>query len=316
MPLELANQSPIKTASGAGSVDGLLILRSIDGITKHNLSVALGDTGETQDNLIEVINGGVDSTFSAFRINGSVEAGDQFSVSINEQAVSYTVTGLEGSLNEVRDGLTAAINSNVVTSSAVLALSGLGAAGQVSSLASVAETIFTNTNLVEQNATSSRSQFLEAKFSADLQAAEELSDKLAKKAEFDAEAASTKAAEAAQAVADQQAADRIAEQAAATKLASDLATQAAAQASDDDLSTLDALQARNQGEVALDNLDAAAADAFADAAELAADIAQAAADAAAQAARGKGIDAINEATKAAASSLSARISASEARAFA
>ena len=62
------------------------------------------------------------------------------------------------------------------------------------------------TNLVEQNATSSRSQFLEAKFSADLQAAEELSDKLAKKAEFDAEAASTKAAEAAQAVADQQAA--------------------------------------------------------------------------------------------------------------
>ena len=36
------------------------------------------DTGEIQDNLIEVINGGVDSTFSAFRLNGAVEAGDNF----------------------------------------------------------------------------------------------------------------------------------------------------------------------------------------------------------------------------------------------
>ena len=81
----------------------------------------------------------------------------------------------------------------------MLAVSGLGAAGQVSLLASVAEEIFTNTNLVEQRATSADSEFLDAKFAADLQAAEELSDKLAKKAEFDAEAASTKAAEAAQA---------------------------------------------------------------------------------------------------------------------
>ena len=167
----------------------------------------------------------------------------------------------------MRDGLTSAINANLIAASAVIAVSGIGAAGQVSRLASVAEEIFVAANLVEQRATSAGSEFLDAKFAADLQAAEELSDKLAKKAEFDSEAASTKAAEAAQAVADQQAADRLAEQAAAAKLAGELAVQAATQASDDDLSTLDALQARNQAEVALDNLDAASADAFADAAE-------------------------------------------------
>ena len=314
--VELANQSAIKTASGAGVVDGLIILRSNEDVAEHNLTVELGNAGNIQDNSIEIISGGSGSSISAFQLKGAVEAGDEFTVTINEQVVSYTVTGLEGSLNEVRDGLTSAINANLIAASAVIAVSGIGAAGQVSRLASVAEEIFVAANLVEQRATSAGSEFLDAKFAADLQAAEELSDKLAKKAEFDSEAASTKAAEAAQAVADQQAADRLAEQAAAAKLAGELAVQAATQASDDDLSTLDALQARNQAEVALDNLDAASADAFADAAELAAEIAQAAADAAGQAARGKGVDAINEATKAAQASLSARISASEARAFA
>ena len=314
--VELANQSAIKTASGAGAVDGLIILRSNEDVAEHNLTVELGNAGNIQDNSIEIISGGSGSSISAFQLKGAVEAGDEFTVTINEQVVSYTVTGLEGSLNEVRDGLTSAINANLIAASAVIAVSGIGAAGQVSLLASVAEEIFVAANLVEQRATSAGSEFLDAKFAADLQAAEELSDKLAKKAEFDSEAASTKAAEAAQAVADQQAADRLAEQAAAAKLAGELAVQAATQASDDDLSTLDALQARNQAEVALDNLDAASADAFADAAELAAEIAQAAADAAGQAARGKGVDAINEATKAAQASLSARISASEARAFA
>ena len=105
--VELANQSAIKTASGAGSVDGLLILRSKGETDKHNLSVSLGNTGVEKDNSVEIIVGGDNNTFSAFRINGTVEAGDEFTVTINNQAVTYVVTGLEGSLNEVRDGLTA-----------------------------------------------------------------------------------------------------------------------------------------------------------------------------------------------------------------
>ncbi len=314
--LELANKSALNTASGTSSVDGLLILKSIDGAVKHELTVTVGEDGNEKDNLIEIIVGGGDSIFSAFRISGAVEAGDEYKITINEQEIIYTATGSEADINEVRDGVLSVINSNVIASSSVLAIAGVGAAGQVNDLALIADQIFSNSNLSSKLATSSASEVLEANFASDLQSAEELSEALAQKAEFDAKLASQKAAAAAQAVADQQAADRLAEQLSAAKLASELAEQAADQASDDDASTLDALQARNQAEVALDNLDAAAAAAFADAAELASDIAQATADAAAQAARGKGLDAINEATKAAASSLSARISASEARAFA
>ena len=314
--VDLATQSAIKTASGAGLVDGLLLIRSLNDVDKHNITATVAESGAVQDNTIDVVVGGSDAGFSAVRINGSVETGDKLSVVINGQEVSYLVSGLEANLNAVRDGLVASINANLNTSSVVLAASGVGAAAQVNNLVTVSEAVFTNSNLAEQNLTSSSSEFLDGEFAADLQSAEELADKLAEQAEFDANVAAEKALSAAQAVADQDAADRLAEQIAATKLASSLAEQAAEQASDDDPSTLDALQARNQAEVALENLDAAGADAFANAAKLAADIAQAASDAAAQAALGKGIDAINAAANAAEASLRARISSSEARAFA
>ena len=150
--VELANQSAIKTASGAGVVDGLIILRSNEDVAEHNLTVELANAGNIQDNSIEIISGGSGSSISAFQLKGAVEAGDEFTVTINEQVVSYTVTGLEGSLNEVRDGLTSAINANLIAASAVIAVSGIGAAGQVSLLASVAEEIFVAANLVEQRA--------------------------------------------------------------------------------------------------------------------------------------------------------------------
>ena len=56
----------------------------------------LANAGNIQDNSIEIISGGGGSC-SAFQLKGAVEAGDEFTVTINEQVVSYTVTGLEGS---------------------------------------------------------------------------------------------------------------------------------------------------------------------------------------------------------------------------
>ena len=55
---------------------------------------------------------------------GSVEAGDSFSISIDGNAVTYTVLGNEANMNLVRDGLINALNSNATVSKIIEATKG------------------------------------------------------------------------------------------------------------------------------------------------------------------------------------------------
>lgn len=76
-------------------------------------------------------------------LGGTVEAGDVYTVSINGNGVSYTVTGLEADINAVRNGIVNAINGNASVNSVVTAAA--GGAGALTLTAKTAGTAFTST---------------------------------------------------------------------------------------------------------------------------------------------------------------------------
>ena len=57
-------------------------------------------------------------------LGGTVEAGDAYSVTVNGNPVTYTVTGAEANLDAVRDALVAAVNANATVGAAVTAAAG------------------------------------------------------------------------------------------------------------------------------------------------------------------------------------------------
>jgi flagellar hook-basal body protein len=75
-------------------------------------------------------------------IGGTVEAGDQYSVTVNGNAVVYTATGAEADINAIRDNLAAAINANVGVNATVTAAAGAGV-GVLTVTANTAGTPFT-----------------------------------------------------------------------------------------------------------------------------------------------------------------------------
>lgn len=74
---------------------------------------------------------------------GPLEAGDTYTATINGTTVTYTVTGLEPALSDVRNGLLAAINADPVAGAAVTATAG-GPAGAIVLTANAAGTPFTS----------------------------------------------------------------------------------------------------------------------------------------------------------------------------
>ena len=73
---------------------------------------------------------------------GTVEAGDVYSITVNGQTSSYTVTGLEADIDAVRDALVTAYNANPTTSA--VATAAASASGQISLTAKTAGTTLTS----------------------------------------------------------------------------------------------------------------------------------------------------------------------------
>ncbi len=59
-------------------------------------------------------------------IQGTVEAGDTYAVTVNGNTVSYTTTGTEADISEVRNAFVAAINANAIVGNRVTASAGNG----------------------------------------------------------------------------------------------------------------------------------------------------------------------------------------------
>ena len=85
-------------------------------------------------------------------VGGTVEAGDSYSVTVNGNPVTYTLTGAEANLDAVRDGLVAAINANATVGASVTAAA--GAAGALTLTAKSAGTAFTATSAAVHGGTS------------------------------------------------------------------------------------------------------------------------------------------------------------------
>lgn len=81
-------------------------------------------------------------------LGGSVEAGDIYSVTVNGTTVTYTVTGTEASLGEIRDNLLANINANSAIAADVTAAA--GGASDITLTANTAGTPFTASTNVTQ----------------------------------------------------------------------------------------------------------------------------------------------------------------------
>lgn len=77
-------------------------------------------------------------------ISGNVETGDVYSYTIGGTTASYTVTGADGSLSDVVNGLVASINGTAVINSTVNATAGTGA-GEIILTARAAGSAFTGT---------------------------------------------------------------------------------------------------------------------------------------------------------------------------
>ena len=77
-------------------------------------------------------------------IQGTVEAGDSYSVTVDGTTVSYTTTGAEANLAAVRDALVAAINANATIAAKLTATAGSNS-GEITLTALAAATQFTTT---------------------------------------------------------------------------------------------------------------------------------------------------------------------------
>lgn len=77
-------------------------------------------------------------------LQGTVEAGDSYSVTVDGTTVTYTTTGAEADLAAVRDALVAAVNANATIAAKLAATAGT-APGEITLTALVAATEFTTT---------------------------------------------------------------------------------------------------------------------------------------------------------------------------
>lgn len=77
-------------------------------------------------------------------ISGAVEAGDQYSVTVDGTTVTYTVTGAEADINDIRTGLMAAIDADG-TVSAIVSTAITGNAGEFTLTGKTTGTAFTAT---------------------------------------------------------------------------------------------------------------------------------------------------------------------------
>lgn len=95
-----------KLTASAGTAPGEITLTALAAGTEFTTTASTADATTAQ----------VDTLALA----GTVEAGDQYSVTVQGTTVTYTVTGAEANIGAIRDNLVAAIQSNATINSTVL----------------------------------------------------------------------------------------------------------------------------------------------------------------------------------------------------
>jgi flagellar hook-basal body protein len=118
-----------KLTATAGNAAGEITLTALTAATSFTTSASSSDgtTAQVEDLVLA----------------GTVEAGDQYSATINGTTVTYTVTGAEANIGAVRDGLLALIQGNTTINNAI-ASTATGAGG-ITLTARSAGTAFTST---------------------------------------------------------------------------------------------------------------------------------------------------------------------------
>ncbi len=119
-----ASADVVATAGASGEI---VLTATTPGSALTNTATAtnvtrLADNGMSLSTLVSAVVAQTDQV----TLSGSVEAGDTYSVIVNGTTVTYTTTGAETGIAEVRDGLIAAINADPTVSAAVTASSGGG----------------------------------------------------------------------------------------------------------------------------------------------------------------------------------------------
>ncbi|NQW02089.1 MAG: flagellar hook-basal body complex protein [Rhodospirillales bacterium] len=120
----------------------LITAINADAVVGNRVTATAG-VASGEINLTENV-GTTTAQIDTITIAGSVEAGDQYTVSVDGITVTYTVTGAEANLGEIRDGLLAAISANTAASAVATAAAGTGA-GEITLTAVTSGTAFTST---------------------------------------------------------------------------------------------------------------------------------------------------------------------------
>ncbi|MBT6096668.1 MAG: flagellar hook-basal body complex protein [Rhodospirillaceae bacterium] len=173
-PMRIDEWAFIDQSTSTTTAELALNLPSTNGIvTSHEATVLAANSGTNNDDLetyaIEVVDSNgvrqsarmnftksADNTWQVsattsrastlqtdtVMLQGTVEAGDVYTINVGGTAVNYTVLGTEGSLSGVRDAVVAAVNANA-TIAATLTASAGNANGEVTLTALTAATSFT-----------------------------------------------------------------------------------------------------------------------------------------------------------------------------
>ena len=135
------------TTTGAeGSSKGIrdAIITTING--NANASSKLKATeGLTDREITLTANSSINTQVDTVTLSGSVEAGDQYSVTVDGNTATYTVLGTESGINDIRTGLVAAITANTSISAIVTAAAGLPS-GDITLTSIAAGTSFTSSS--------------------------------------------------------------------------------------------------------------------------------------------------------------------------
>ncbi len=116
------------TASAGASAGEILLTGKAPG-NSYTMTTATPTTGTTLDNTSSSTNTATPVLTTSQQIDlvtvaGTVEAGDQYTITVDGNAVTYTVNGTEASIADVRTGLATAINADATMSALVTAKNG------------------------------------------------------------------------------------------------------------------------------------------------------------------------------------------------
>ena len=125
-----------RVSASAGANAGEIVLTGKDLGETYATVGAAPTMGTTLDNTSSTSNTAAATMTTSkqvdlLTISGTIEAGDQYTVSVDGNSVTYTVNGTEASIADVRAGLTNAINANTAMAALVTATSDVNNSGNL-----------------------------------------------------------------------------------------------------------------------------------------------------------------------------------------